>query len=145
MFSRPSRIYTSDHPKHSRLITHLPAQTYDKAIKELKKLYKNQFDFQTAKSLSPYLRRSVQKWDQSTLKFVALNCHLQLCCVYSDLTQEIVGEQYAAVTWGVPTDHDKVHKGEGLQVYLHKSFTRWTKPTIFCSPHNYISDYADNK
>ena len=62
------------------------------------------------------MRRSVQKWGQTTLKFVALNCHLQRCSVFSDVAQEVVGEQFAVVTWGVPTDHDKVHKGNGLQV-----------------------------
>ena len=103
--------------------TTIMMQAYEKAIEQLKKLYRHQFDMMTAESLSPYLRRSVQKWDQHILRYVALNCHLHLCSVFSDVEQNIVGKEFAVVTWGAPTNHDKVKKGEGLQVCIPCPYT----------------------
>ena len=103
--------------------TTIMMQAYEKAIEQLKKLYRHQFDMMTAESLSPYLRRSVQKWDQHILRYVALNCHLHLCSVFSDVEQNIVGKEFAVVTWGAPTNHDKVKKGEGLRVCIPCSYT----------------------
>ena len=114
-------------------------QVYDHAIKGLKKLYKHIFDSQTAESLSPFLRQSVQKWKQDVLMFVALNCHLQRCCVISDEKQDIVGEQFAVVTWGAPTDHDKVHKGDGLQVCL---FVQTSHTCFYTRMHRHMFLHA---